>query len=147
MTCAYCHTEFDESTSRLACSACGVSEGCQRLRCPKCGYDTPEEPAFVKKLRAWWRGRSRRAGEARATDQRLTSVMSLSHLQPGQQATVVGIERRDAGRAHKLLALGVLPGTHLAVEQSGSACVFRIGRSQFAVDNDLADAVRVRAHG
>ncbi len=144
MTCAYCHTVFDEKTSRLACSACVVSEGCRRLRCPECGYEMPEEPAFVKRLRAWWgkrlRGSERQANRGGANGRALV----LSNLRVGQQATVVGIDRSDAGRAHKLLSLGLLPGTRLSVDQCEPAFVFRVGRSQFAVDAELAGAVRVR---
>lgn len=146
MTCAYCHSEFDENASRLACSACVVSEGCRRLRCPECGYETPDEPAFVKRLKSWWKGRTRAASSADDVDAPVGRSRSLPDLQVGQRATVVGIDRADVGHARKLLALGVLPGTTIEVEQRAPACVFRIGRSRFAVDGDLARAVRVRAH-
>jgi len=104
----------------------------------------PEEPAFIAKLRSWWRDRTRAGISEPAAGEASAGPRALSQLLPGQVATVVGIDRADVGRARKLLALGVLPGTTIEMEQIVPTCVFRIGRSQFAVDRELAQAVRIR---
>lgn len=63
MTCGYCGFEFDLEESRHACAACElVGAGCKLVKCPRCGYDMPEEPVFIQRFRAW---RERRR-EARA---------------------------------------------------------------------------------
>jgi DtxR family Mn-dependent transcriptional regulator len=42
------------------------------------------------------------------------------------------------------MVLGVLPGVELEVVRSSPAVVFRIGHSQFAIDEQLAQLVLVR---
>ena len=51
MNCAFCGKEFDETAARDGCKTCSMFGGCRNVRCPHCGYETPEEPAFVRWLR------------------------------------------------------------------------------------------------
>jgi DtxR family Mn-dependent transcriptional regulator len=45
------------------------------------------------------------------------------------------------------MAFGVLPGVTIEVVRSSPAVVFRIGHSQFAVDDQLAQLVLVKPEG
>ena len=51
MKCAVCTCEFDEDDARHACSGCVKSGGCVRIKCPRCGYEVPPEPRWIKRLR------------------------------------------------------------------------------------------------
>ena len=51
MICSLCGFRFDEDTARSACSGCGLVKRCGLARCPRCGFEMPREPAWLKKLR------------------------------------------------------------------------------------------------
>lgn len=69
--------------------------------------------------------------------------VSLSSLQAGERGTVSCLQQPAEQSAWKLAAMGVLPGAELRVVQRYPACIFRIGHSEFAIDKQLADRVRV----
>ncbi len=51
-TCGYCGHRFDVEEGRRSCHACSlVGGGCRSLRCPRCGYENPEEPRALGWLR------------------------------------------------------------------------------------------------
>jgi rubredoxin len=50
MKCALCGHEFDETQAQAACAGCILAQGCKRVRCPNCGYETLPEPAWLRKL-------------------------------------------------------------------------------------------------
>ncbi len=52
-TCGYCGRSFEKDTAQAACGGCPMrGGGCGNVRCPTCGWEAPEEPVFVRKLRA-----------------------------------------------------------------------------------------------
>lgn len=57
MRCAFCGLEFRDQDSRTACQSCALlrlnrgMRSCGRLRCPRCGYENPIEPSWLKRLR------------------------------------------------------------------------------------------------
>jgi uncharacterized Zn finger protein len=53
MKCPLCGLEFDESEVSKACSGCHISRSCNLVRCPNCGYESPIEPKFIKKIKQW----------------------------------------------------------------------------------------------
>jgi hypothetical protein len=63
MRCAFCGHEFSEEEAIQGCGGCPVGKGCQMLKCPRCNYEIPAEPAWIKKLKkllgrvAEWRHR------------------------------------------------------------------------------------------
>jgi DtxR family Mn-dependent transcriptional regulator len=69
--------------------------------------------------------------------------VSLSELQPGEWGTVSCLQQPAEQAAWKLAAMGVLPGAELHVVQRYPACIFRIGHSEFAIDQQMAGHVRV----
>jgi DtxR family Mn-dependent transcriptional regulator len=69
--------------------------------------------------------------------------VSLSDLQVGERGTVSCLQQPSERAAWKLAAMGVLPGAELRVLQRYPACIFRIGHSEFAIDQQMAEHVRV----
>ena len=51
MICAFCGKTFDPQTARSACQHCATFGGCNKIKCPHCGYDMPAETRLVKWLR------------------------------------------------------------------------------------------------
>ena len=73
--------------------------------------------------------------------------VSLDELQPGERGTVSCLDQPASRAAWKLAAMGVLPGAELRVVQRYPACIFRIGHAEFAVDQHMAEHVRVHRLG
>jgi DtxR family Mn-dependent transcriptional regulator len=44
----------------------------------------------------------------------------------------------------KLMSMGVLPGNELELKQAFPSYIFRIGNSEFAVDQELALEIHIR---
>lgn len=71
-------------------------------------------------------------------------VRPLSALAPGARGTIVDVRAHDGGRVDRLLALGVTPGTAIAVLQAFPAIVFMCDQTEMAVERGVADAIFVR---
>ncbi|MCX7766083.1 MAG: hypothetical protein N2246_05190 [Candidatus Sumerlaeia bacterium] len=53
MKCLLCGFEFDEREAQNLCKGCVFFSSCGLVKCPNCGYETPEEPMLIKKLKKW----------------------------------------------------------------------------------------------
>ncbi len=71
-------------------------------------------------------------------------IMPLSDLKPNQKAMVSYLQTRDRGSIQKIIAIGALPKTEVVVLQKFPSIVFRIGKSKFAIDKELASNIFVR---
>lgn len=71
-------------------------------------------------------------------------VYPLSQLTPGQHGKVAYVYAAEADKLQKLIALGILPGASLRLIQKFPSFVFEAGHTQFAVDEQVADAIYVR---
>ena len=50
MRCAFCNYEFDEMLTQGSCAGCSKFGGCNMIKCPRCGYEVPPEPKWLKGL-------------------------------------------------------------------------------------------------
>jgi DtxR family transcriptional regulator, Mn-dependent transcriptional regulator len=71
-------------------------------------------------------------------------VSPLSRLGAGQTGRVAYVHARKQGQLQKLTAMGILPGAPVSVVQTFPAYVFQAGQTEFAVDEEIADAIYVR---
>ena len=67
----------------------------------------------------------------------------LTTLARGARGSVSCLEEPWTKDAAKLAALGVLPGVRLRVVQRSPAWVLRMGRTEIALDEELASRIRV----
>ena len=67
----------------------------------------------------------------------------LSAGRVGGKGTVAYLTTRDSRAVHKLMAMGVLPGSPIQLIRRFPSFVFQVGYSQFTVDQPLAAAVYV----
>lgn len=71
-------------------------------------------------------------------------IRPLSEMKSGGRARVVYIQTRDHQKLQKLMAMGVLPGRVITLIQRVPSYVFSIGRTQIAVDKEIASEIYVR---
>ncbi|NQT95036.1 MAG: metal-dependent transcriptional regulator [Candidatus Omnitrophica bacterium] len=71
-------------------------------------------------------------------------IMRLSDLKPKQKAMISYLHTNDKDALQKLIAMGALPKADIRLLQKFPSIVFQIGKSQFAVDKELASNIYVR---
>ena len=71
-------------------------------------------------------------------------ISTLTNLEANQSGKVAYIQTKDNRKLQKLMAMGLLPGMGITLLQKYPSYVLQVGHSQFAVDEDLADAVYIR---
>ena len=50
VVCGFCAETFSEDLGQPVCRACPLSGMCHQIRCPKCGYENPLPPAWLRAL-------------------------------------------------------------------------------------------------
>ena len=75
-------------------------------------------------------------------DKRL--IVALSKLEPHKRAKVSHIKTEDKSMLQRIIAIGALPGIEIVLIQKFPSFVFQIGKSQFAVDKELASCIYVQ---
>lgn len=71
-------------------------------------------------------------------------IIPLPELETGAHAEVAYLQTRNAGSLQKLMAMGILPRTELTLMRTTPTIVFQTGKTQFAVDEELASQILVR---
>jgi len=51
MKCTLCGYEFDPAKAEKACKRCLLRKGCNLIRCPNCGFETPPDPEWFKRCK------------------------------------------------------------------------------------------------
>ncbi|PLX79054.1 MAG: transcriptional regulator [Desulfuromonas sp.] len=74
----------------------------------------------------------------------LVGVVALPELKAGEQGEIAYLTTHDSKKMQKLMSMGVLPGNQLVLKQSYPSYIFKIGNSEFAVDQDLALEIYIR---
>lgn len=71
-------------------------------------------------------------------------VAPLSRLAAGESGRVAYLQLKDHPELHRLLALGVIPGTPIHLHQTFPAFVVEVGESQLALESSIAARIFVR---
>ncbi|MGQ9629594.1 MAG: metal-dependent transcriptional regulator [bacterium] len=80
--------------------------------------------------------------EARESGEKLVSP--LTGLRPGQTGKIAYLHAGDSKSIQKFIAMGILPGTPIALIRRFPSYIFQVGYSQFAVDEEMARNIYVR---
>lgn len=51
MRCDFCGHEFKEEEGLQGCGNCPLGSGCGMVKCPRCNYEMPREPNWIKKIK------------------------------------------------------------------------------------------------
>lgn len=71
-------------------------------------------------------------------------IIPLTELEVNKSAVVAYLHTHDQEALQKLIAMGVLPQTELTLLQRFPTILFQLGKSQFAIDRELAAHVYLR---
>ncbi len=71
-------------------------------------------------------------------------IRPLSSLRPGQKGKIAYLITSRVKRLHKLMVMGILPGSRIELLQRNPSFVFQIGHTQIAVDQEMAECIYVR---
>lgn len=71
-------------------------------------------------------------------------VLPLTEFKANEEGEIAFIQTEDSKKMHKLIAMGVLPGNRILLLQAFPSYVFRIGYSEFAIDENMAREIFVR---
>lgn len=74
----------------------------------------------------------------------LKIVAPLSSLVSGQSGKIAYIHTRDNLKMQKMMAIGIVPGMKIKMLQSFPSFLFKLGNSQFAIDESMAKDIFVR---
>lgn len=73
-----------------------------------------------------------------------TGVVALTEIKAGQAGEIAYLSTADPKKMQKLMSMGVLPGNRLALNRTYPTYIFRVGNSEFAVDEELAREIFIR---
>jgi DtxR family Mn-dependent transcriptional regulator len=71
-------------------------------------------------------------------------IVALTELKSGESGEIAYLAANDDKKMQKLMSMGVLPGIHLTLVQKFPSYIFKVGHSQFAVDDVLAREIYIR---
>lgn len=71
-------------------------------------------------------------------------VVPVSKLVPGEAGRIVYVLTRAHPQLHKLMSLGVIPGTRIALHQVFPSFVIQVEETQLALEKELADEIFVK---
>jgi DtxR family Mn-dependent transcriptional regulator len=91
-------------------------------------------------------GRSVPVGDCchRAETQIDQKVVPMSDLRQDEAGVIAYVSTGDSDKLKKLMAMGILPGESVTLQRRYPSFVFTVGRSSFAVDQGMAEAIYVR---
>lgn len=71
-------------------------------------------------------------------------IVPLTELKSGETGEIAYLAASDGKKMQKLMSMGVLPGCDLNLVQTFPSYIFKVGHSQFAVDDTLAREIYIR---
>jgi DtxR family Mn-dependent transcriptional regulator len=79
-----------------------------------------------------------------ARQQGSPGIVPMTELKSGESGEIAYLAASDGKKMQKLMSMGVLPGSELELMQSFPSYIFKVGHSQFAVDDSLAREIHIR---
>jgi len=71
-------------------------------------------------------------------------IAPLTLVKPGEKGKISYIQAEDKNKLQTIMAMGILPGMDISLLQNFPSYLFKVGNSQFAVDENIAKDVYVR---
>lgn len=71
-------------------------------------------------------------------------LMPLSQLKTNKKARIAYLQTNDRQALQKVIAMGALPHADILLVQRFPSYMFQIGKTQFAIDEELAECIYVR---
>ena len=147
MRCRLCGHVFDPDG--LACHAgCPLGARCSLICCPNCGYQVVDgsKSGLAKALTRWF-GRGEDDEPGLPSERRDDDAVPLTRVATGREVEVHRFAPMPSGRASRLTAYGLTPGTAVAVLQRRPVPVVRVGETEIAVSEEILGQILVRVPG
>ncbi len=80
--------------------------------------------------------------QARAEGQ--IGVVPLTELKAGEGGEIAYLSISNSKKMQKMMSMGVLPGSTLELSRTFPSFIFKVGHSEFAIDQELAREIFVR---
>ncbi len=71
-------------------------------------------------------------------------IVALTELKSSETGEIAYLSASDDKKMQKLMSMGVLPGSQLLLMQKFPSYIFKVGHSQFAIDDTLAREIHIR---
>ena len=71
-------------------------------------------------------------------------IVALTELKSSECGEIAYLSASDDKKMQKLMSMGVLPGSQLVLMQKFPSYIFKVGHSQFAIDDTLAREIHIR---
>lgn len=71
-------------------------------------------------------------------------MINFTTAKPGDQGIVAAIKTTDATTVQRLLAMGIVPGAPISVEQAFPAYILKVGRTRVSVDRQMAEQIYIQ---
>lgn len=71
-------------------------------------------------------------------------IVALTELKATESGEIAYLSASDDKKMQKLMSMGVLPGSDILLMQKFPSYIFKVGHSQFAVDESLARQIHIR---
>ena len=68
-------------------------------------------------------------------------MMALSTIKTRKIGTVACLKSEDETIIRKLIAMGIVPGISITLEQSFPSYIIKVGRTRAALDREMAEAI------
>jgi DtxR family Mn-dependent transcriptional regulator len=76
-----------------------------------------------------------------------TGVVALTELKAGERGEIAYLSTDNEKKMQKLMSMGVLPGNEILLSRTYPSYIFKVGYSEFAVDDELAREIFIRKQG
>ncbi|PNU19754.1 transcriptional regulator [Geothermobacter hydrogeniphilus] len=73
-----------------------------------------------------------------------TGVVALTELKAGESGEIAYLSTGNDKKMQKLMSMGVLPGNRIVLSRTFPSYIFKVGFSEFAVDDELAREIFIR---
>jgi ferrous iron transport protein A len=71
-------------------------------------------------------------------------MIALSAVKQGDSGTVAALKTQDEMIIRKLMAMGVIPGISITLEQRFPSYIIKVGRSRAALDRETAQTIYLK---
>ncbi len=71
-------------------------------------------------------------------------MIALSTVKNGESGTIADLRTKDEAIIQKLMAMGVIPGRPITLEQSFPSYIIKVGRTRAAIDREIAQSIYVK---
>ncbi len=71
-------------------------------------------------------------------------MMALSSVKAGKKCTISCLKTNDSHLIHKLMALGIMPGINIELEQKFPSYIIKIGRTRATLDQETATRIYIQ---